>query len=65
MLSRRIHPLLKRSFQFVSLGVMLIVTAQYILVINTTRSFPLGIYLKTYSLYIGGISSSCARRIMK
>ncbi len=41
MLSRRIHPLLKRSFQFVSLGVMLIVTAQYILVINTTRSFPL------------------------
>ena len=49
MLSRRIHPLLKRSFQFVSLGVMLIVTAQYILVINTTRSFPLGIYLKTYS----------------
>ena len=43
MLSRRIHPLLKRSFQFVSLGVMLIVTAQYILVINTTRSFPLGI----------------------
>ena len=49
MLSRRIHPLLKRSFQFVSLGVMLIVTAQYILVINTTRGFPLGIYLKTYS----------------
>ena len=41
MLSRRIYPLLKRSFQFVSLGVMLIVTAQYIFVINTTRSFPL------------------------
>lgn len=60
MLSRRIYPLLKRSFQFVSLGVMLIVTAQYILVINTTRSFPLGIYLKTYGpIHWGDIVLMC------
>lgn len=56
----RMFLLLKRSFQIASLGCVLIAVAQFVLVINTSRSFPLGLYMKTYgSVHWGDIVLVC------